>query len=366
MDEHVVFTHLAEAIASAETTSKWEHTLRVVGARRRVRHAKRAVDAVAITKLHLAGMAVAPVIVAPLAEVVRSEAVEESHAAAEHALPVDLLLSMLLAVVLARAIGLHLALLAAQVLFLGVLLDALLHLAVNHSAKVGLLAVVALVECAAVHRELEKLALVVVSWCRQALILIQALILCGLQGHHLDLLAKLVKFGELHIDLIAVSLLDLLLALGARHECEGDLECAPLVLEQHQHAIGVEDVPAAKLHAGLLAELTGVADGAQLRVVMAMLLALAAALFEVDILIDLFLLIDIDANYWNELRESTLGACTGCIIKDFFTLLSVDAVSVYGKSIFHSRKHLHRSELLERKRLQLGELKLFFLKVVIN
>jgi len=128
LDEHVVFTHLAEAIASAETTSKWEHTLRVVGARRRVRHAKRAVDAVAITKLHLAGMAVAPVIVAPLAEVVRSEAVEESHAAAEHALPVDLLLSMLLAVVLARAIGLHLALLAAQVLFLGVLLDALLHL----------------------------------------------------------------------------------------------------------------------------------------------------------------------------------------------------------------------------------------------
>ena len=138
-----------------------------------------------------------------------------------------------------------------------------------------------------------------------------------------------MKFGKLNIDLIVVSLLDLMLALGAGHESERDLERAPLVLEKHQHAISVEHVPAAELHAGLLAELTGVADGAQLRVVMAMLVAVVAVFTELHILINLFFFVNIDPNNWNELREGTLGASTRCVIKNFLTLLSVDTVSVY-------------------------------------
>ena len=329
MDKHIVFTHFAEAIATAEAASKREHALCVISARRRVRHTKRAVYAVAVTKLNLVVGRSEPFIVASLAEVVRAETVEEGHVTAEHALPVDLLTTMLLAVVLTRTISLHLALLAAKILFLGVLFYTELHLAVNHATEVWLLAVVTLVECTAVHCELEQLAFVVVTRSRQAIILVKALILCGLEGHHLDLLAKPVKFGKLNIDLIVVSLLDLLLALGARHECERDLERAPLVLEKHQHAIRVEHVPAAKLHAGLLAKLTGVADGAQLRVVMAMLVAFVAVFTELHIFINLFFFANIDANNWNELLEGTLGASKRCVVKNFLTLLSVDTVSVY-------------------------------------
>ena len=101
------------------------------------------------------------------------------------------------------------------------------------------------------------------------------------------------------------------------------------MLEKHQHAIRVEHVPAAKLHAGLLAELTGVADGAQLRVVMAMHVAFVAVFTEIHILINLFFFVNIDANNWNELCEGTLGTSTRCVVKNFLTLLSVDTVSVY-------------------------------------
>ena len=163
MDKHIVFTHLAEAITTAEAASKREHALRVISARRRVMHSKRAVYAVTVAKFNVIVGRSEPLVVASLAEVVRAKAVEEGHVAAEHALPVDLLTTMLLAFVLTSTIGLHLALLAAKVLFLGVLFDAKLHLAVNHATKVWLLAVVTLVECAAVHCELEQLAFVVVT-----------------------------------------------------------------------------------------------------------------------------------------------------------------------------------------------------------
>lgn len=155
MDEYVVFSHLAEAIATAETTSKREHALRVISAGRRVRHTKRAVDAVAVTKFNVVVRRSEPLVMASLAEVMRAEAVEEGHVAAEHALPVDLLTTMLLAVILTCTVSLHLALLAAKVLFFGVLFDTLLHLAINHATKVWLLTVMALVESAAVHCELE-------------------------------------------------------------------------------------------------------------------------------------------------------------------------------------------------------------------
>ena len=58
--------------------------------------------------------------------------------------------------------------------------------------------------------------------------------------------------------------LNRLLALWAAHEAERDPQGRPLVLEQLQDAVGVEDVATLELDGGLLMQLTSVADTTEL------------------------------------------------------------------------------------------------------
>ena len=136
-------------------------------------------------------------------------------------------------------------------------------LAVDHASKVRLLAVVALVKGTRVQSKSLQVSLVGVSCSGESLAQVQSLVVCHLKSHLFEVVAQLREFGQLCIDLWAARVRDLLLAGGASHEGEGDLEGVPPVLEELEHAIGVEGVAAAELDAGLFAELAGVADGAE-------------------------------------------------------------------------------------------------------
>ena len=171
---------------------------------------------------------------------------------------------MLLALFHSGAVGLHLALFAAKILFLRLVFDVELLLAVNHAAEVGLFAVVAFVEGALVHGKSEKIALVMVASRLQALIVGEALVLSGLKCKALDFLSQIAEDLKLCTDLGAPLLLNLLLALRAGHESEGNFERIPAVLQKLKDAVGVEEVAASKLHASLRLELAREADGAKL------------------------------------------------------------------------------------------------------
>ena len=93
---------------------------------------------------------------------------------------------MLVASLLASTVSLHGAVPAAQVLLVGPLLDAKLGLAIDHTTEVGLLAVIALVERAAVEGEFEKFAFVVITRGSEALILVEALVFSDLKSHLLE------------------------------------------------------------------------------------------------------------------------------------------------------------------------------------
>ena len=97
---------------------------------------------------------------APLTEVVRPKAEVDGNGAAEHALPVDMLLPMLVTDDNTGAKSLKLAVLADKVLLRGTLLDSELLLALNHAAEVGLLTLVALIEGAFLHGEAEKVTMI--------------------------------------------------------------------------------------------------------------------------------------------------------------------------------------------------------------
>ena len=82
-------------LRAADAASQWENTaLSWVLVRRWMGNAKRAIDAVAVFQRHFFLIVC---VMATLAHVVRAKAAEESEAAAELALPVDLLGAMLLA-----------------------------------------------------------------------------------------------------------------------------------------------------------------------------------------------------------------------------------------------------------------------------
>lgn len=68
----------------------------------------------------------------------------------------------------------------------------------------------------------------------------------------------LTNFGN------CVMTVHILLASGALHEVEGDSLRAPTMAEQLSDAVGVEDVPAVELQAGLLAQGTA-ADSARIK-----------------------------------------------------------------------------------------------------
>ena len=109
-----------------------------------------------------------------------------------------------------------------------------------------------------------EIAFVRISRSDESLAVIEALVLCDLEGHPLEVLTELCERRQLSVDLWAGRLLDLLLASRARHEGKRDLKRVPSVLEQSLHAISMEYVSASKLHARLFAELARVADGAEL------------------------------------------------------------------------------------------------------
>ena len=141
-----------------------------------VRHAQCTIHAIAVLSLDLVVRRAAVLVMTVVAEVCGAEAVEEGDGAAEHALPVDLLLAVLVALLQTRAIGLHLALFASQVLLLRLLFHAQLSLAINHTAKVGHLAVVALVERALMHCKFKEFSLVKVAFLGKSLVFIESLV----------------------------------------------------------------------------------------------------------------------------------------------------------------------------------------------
>ena len=76
LDHILVIAHLSEAVAAAEAAAKWEGRFFHVAASRWVRHTEWAVDSTAVLSLFLD---VPALIVASLAEVCRSEAMEQRH-----------------------------------------------------------------------------------------------------------------------------------------------------------------------------------------------------------------------------------------------------------------------------------------------
>ena len=108
-----------------------------------MRHAERAVYSATVFDHD-----VARVLVALIAEVRRAKAVVKSDRAAEVALPINLLFTVLLAFFHTSSVGLHLALFAAKVFLLYLVFIVELLLAVNHASEVWLLAVIALIESA--------------------------------------------------------------------------------------------------------------------------------------------------------------------------------------------------------------------------
>ena len=226
-------------------------------------YTKRAVNTVAVVESMIVARATG-LPVAGLAEPVRAEAVVNSNGAAEHAFPVDLEVAVLCTGLLPCTVSLHLAIPAAKVLLAELILVVEGSSTIDHAAEVRLLAVVALVEGAIVHGEFEELAFVVVARASEALIFVEALVLGHIESDLMNALAKLVKFFELSLNLLAPCLSDLLLAARAVHEGEVDLERAPAGLEEHLDAICVEDVATAELHAGLRLKLARVADRAEL------------------------------------------------------------------------------------------------------
>ena len=100
---------------------------------------------------------------AALAHIVRAEAEVDSDVAAVDALPIDVLSSMFFTDSLSSSIGLHLALFAQQVFFLGRVLHLQLSLAVLKTTKVRLLAASALVESALLHSECKHRGFVCVA-----------------------------------------------------------------------------------------------------------------------------------------------------------------------------------------------------------
>ena len=258
--EHVHLLGTADATSEREDT-----TLARVGVRRRVGDAKRAVDAVTVLERRVLSTHV--FIMARVAHVVRSEAAEERNGTAVHALPVDLDATMRLAGGLSGTDLLEEAILAEEVFFLGLALLSVGHLllAVDETTEVGLLATVALIEGCAVVGELLGIVVVGITDSGETLIMENPLIFSVLKSLLLNMLFEGNERAELAGNGLGdTSDVDLRLAAGAAHEGESDSECSPLVLEELNDAICVEDMAAGKLGASFSAELGGVADCAEL------------------------------------------------------------------------------------------------------
>ena len=111
-DEIVDLSLLLSPLTSTDAAAKRIGALFVIVATRRVRNSEWAVDATAVAHLNLIVGWLTVLVVAPVAEPVRTEAVPKGNIAAVHALPVDGSNAVLLADLLSSASGLQLAILA--------------------------------------------------------------------------------------------------------------------------------------------------------------------------------------------------------------------------------------------------------------
>ena len=161
-------------------------------------------------------------------------------------------------------VHLHLTIPTAKVLFVDFFFVIESTSAVDHTTKVWLLAVVALVKSAIVHGKLKKLSLIVVARAGQSFILVKALFFSYIKCNIMNILSKLIQFGKLAFDLFTSRLCDLLFAARAVHEGKVDLKSAPTGLEEHLDAIGVEYMTTAKLDASLRIKIARVAYRAKL------------------------------------------------------------------------------------------------------
>ena len=79
LDHDIVLAHFSQAVTPAKAAAKWVSRLRDVFVCRRMRDSQWAVHSVAVTHFNLVVRRRQPLVVAPLAEVVRPEAMEERH-----------------------------------------------------------------------------------------------------------------------------------------------------------------------------------------------------------------------------------------------------------------------------------------------
>ena len=257
------FAEDVKLLRAADATAERKDTaFPGVSASGRMSNSKRAVDAMAV--LEFDHTVVGHVLlVAIIAEVVCSEAAEECDRAAEHALPVDLNITMLFAICLTSSHFLQETILAHEVFLFGLVITSLL-LTVDESTEVRLFACVALVEGAAVVGVSLWLSVVVVTNRGESLIGKDALHLCVPKSHLFNFLLEAEERAQFASDGIGDTFkLDLLLAARARHESEGDSECGPFVLEELDDTVGVEDMAARELGACFTTEFCCVANGAQ-------------------------------------------------------------------------------------------------------
>ena len=182
-----------------------------------------------------------------IAHEVSTKAMERCSAAAEHALPVNLCFAVFIANFFTGTYLLKNAILAQEILGLGLTLLNSVHLlfAVDEATEVRLLAPMALIEGASVVRELLRLTEVNVLTVGKALVTENSLLLGINQGFLLDHPLETKEGSQLGSDGLRQSLqLDLLLAARARHESESNAEGCPLVLEELHHTVGVKNVAA--------------------------------------------------------------------------------------------------------------------------
>ena len=204
-------------------------------------------------------------VVASVAEPDMATTAEEGNRAAILALPVDeLSIVAFLADVRANTHIFQEAGATDEVLAASRVFSPHLLLAVYQATEVWLRALGAHVKADLSLRILQGFVVEEVTFCHHPLVPIHTLTLCHLHGLHLQGRSEVDELVDLIEDLINVVRLDRRLTSRTAHEGKGDPQAGPLVLEKFDDAVGVEDVPAAQLHARFLTKFARVANRAQL------------------------------------------------------------------------------------------------------
>jgi hypothetical protein len=196
-----------------------------------------------------------------IAKVSSAKAAEEGYGAAELAFPVDLFNAVLLAGSLTGSNILEDAVLAEKFFLCRLALLSHLLLTIDKATEVRLLATVALVEGAAAVGEFLRLAVIDVILSCEPLIAEETLPLGVRERLLLNALFEREERTELTSNgLGQAQNVDLLFAAGAVHEGESNSEGGPLVLEELNDAVCVEDMATRELGACFGSKLSSVAN----------------------------------------------------------------------------------------------------------